>query len=559
MKKILSFLAAGALALGLIGCSGDLHDVSNEPYSASEYVYVLGGISSSKIDSDVYPKSDFADTKAYKVPVKDGKISFEFEYSGNDSWSAGAGRTAFAIVADVASDWAAANKCRWLSDGDIAVGTTGTLSQGSSTNVFLSGLSAGTRYKFTAELTAAGGTLKLEEGLASVPFELIWVEEGKLTNAVSITAVSETEFSYIITPADKAKEYEFICRYGNTYYYPTEKKTFDVDGNTASAPSHSDREDFKTVAVTIPSKETADKEHLSGYKVKIKTEAGSATFAIEKVVASLPYTLTTVFGTFGGCPITWDNGKDFGSGNNGKPYVNKKVYTGTAVLSKDSKDDWGTGVAGRAFGVLTKDDEWSTKYTGAFLAEEGKEYELIKGATFNNLLKLQELTSDITFTLKYTVYEGTFSNGSYSDEVASFTISYNGTGVKAVEPTYPPKWISGSTGDIVLTWSDDNTATTTIDFASDYKDGWNWVDGKQSPDAPKTYTFGLKLYETSWFNAYKDGAIKLGGEESALSEGAAGGNNILTSDTALAGKKVKLTFTYTPESKAVTCKAESVQ
>ena len=26
MKKILSFLAAGALALGLIGCSGDLHD-----------------------------------------------------------------------------------------------------------------------------------------------------------------------------------------------------------------------------------------------------------------------------------------------------------------------------------------------------------------------------------------------------------------------------------------------------------------------------------------------------------------------------------------------------
>lgn len=26
MKKLLSFLAVGALALGLIGCSGDLHD-----------------------------------------------------------------------------------------------------------------------------------------------------------------------------------------------------------------------------------------------------------------------------------------------------------------------------------------------------------------------------------------------------------------------------------------------------------------------------------------------------------------------------------------------------
>ena len=75
-----------------------------------------------------------------------------------------------------------------------------------------------------------------------------------------------------------------------------------------------------------------------------------------------------------------------------------------------------------------------------------------------------------------------------------------------------------------------------------------------------TYTFGLKLYSTSWFNAYKEGAIKLNDKEAVeLKEGAAGGNNILTSDTALAGKKVKLTFTYTPESKAVTCKAESVK
>ena len=37
MKKILSFLAAGALALGLIGCSGDLHDDALNPIDTSKF------------------------------------------------------------------------------------------------------------------------------------------------------------------------------------------------------------------------------------------------------------------------------------------------------------------------------------------------------------------------------------------------------------------------------------------------------------------------------------------------------------------------------------------
>lgn len=42
MKKLLSFLAAGALALGLIGCSGDLHDEEYNPISLDGYV-ISGG------------------------------------------------------------------------------------------------------------------------------------------------------------------------------------------------------------------------------------------------------------------------------------------------------------------------------------------------------------------------------------------------------------------------------------------------------------------------------------------------------------------------------------
>ena len=42
MKKLLLFLAAGALALGLIGCSGDLHDEEYNPISLDGYV-ISGG------------------------------------------------------------------------------------------------------------------------------------------------------------------------------------------------------------------------------------------------------------------------------------------------------------------------------------------------------------------------------------------------------------------------------------------------------------------------------------------------------------------------------------
>lgn len=570
MKKlIISAITAAALLFGFAGCSGDLHDVENTPYTnATGKVYFLGGISASTMNSDVEAtKKAFADTQSYEVPIKDGKIKFSFTYSGSDSWSAGAGATAFAIVADATSNWDAANKMRWMTGADgIAVGSEGKLSLGSSSNVKITGLSAGTQYTVEAELTAAGGTMKVTQGLSGVPFELVWLnDKGESTSATSITVINDYTFTYDIAPVADAKTYKFIARYGNDYYYPSADAEFKIDGTTADAAKGLVAATYKALKVAIPSAKDAEKDHIGSFKIKLvypnkddkRLNTDKLTASVEKVFIGMPYTLTSVFGTFGGVSIDWDKGTDLGSGyNNGKPYANKKVYTGTATLPKDSKDDWGNDAAGRTFGVLTKAGDWSTKYTGAILKNADTEYELISGATNNNLLALKTLSSDIKFTLKYIVYENTYSNGKYADEIGKFTISYSGSGEVADKPTYPPKWILGSTGDIELTWNG-KTATTVIDFASDYKDSWNQKDNVPNE---KTYTFGLQIYKNNWVYAFKEGAINLDGKDVSLNWAGAGGNNTITSDEPLAGKKVKLTFTSSADNeKSITCKAEFVK
>ena len=567
MKKlIISAITAAALLFGFASCSGDLHDVENTPYTnATGKVYFLGGISASTMNSDVEAtKKAFADTQSYEVPIKDGKIKFSFTYSGSDSWSAGAGATAFAIVADATSNWDAANKMRWMTGADgIAVGSEGKLSLGSSSNVKITGLSAGTQYTVEAELTAAGGTMKVTQGLSGVPFELVWLDDkGESTNATSITAVNDYTFTYDITPVSEAKTYRFVARYGNDYYAPSADAEFKIDGITAEATKGTVATTYKALKVTIPSAKDAAEDHIGSYKVKLVypnkdgklLNTDKLTASVEKVAIGMPYALTSVFGTFDGISIDWDKGTDLGSGyNNGKPYANKKVYIGTATLPKDSKDIWGNAAAGRTFGVLTKANDWSTKYTGVILENADTEYELISGATNNNLLALKTLSSDIKFTLKYIVYENTYSNGKYADEVGKFTISYSGTGEAADKPTYPPKWIQGSTGDIELTWNG-KTATKVIEFASDYKDYWN-----QKNNNEKTYTFGLQIYKNNWVYAFKEGAIKLDGKDVSLNWAGAGGNNTITSNENLAGKKVKLTFTSSDDEKSITCKAEIVK
>lgn len=241
MKKILSVFAAAAMLLGLASCSGDLHDVNQDPFAATTSVFLVGGISDSVVDS--LTKVDvLGDQKAYEVPLKDGKFSVEFTYTGADCWSAGAGKHAFAIMSNVDAGWDFAI-ARW-GNGKIEVGKEGAI-EISSSNIILEGLEAGTKYTLKGSLTAAGGTISLEKGLSGVSMDIINVKDGLMKDAVSATAKSsgvDYVYTYFIN-AEKAGSMSFVVRLGTNVWVPTSEANLANASYKVDAPSR-----FDTVA-----------------------------------------------------------------------------------------------------------------------------------------------------------------------------------------------------------------------------------------------------------------------------------------------------------------------
>ncbi len=438
MKKlIISAIAAVSLLFGFASCSNDLHDVEDSPYvnnsnaSNANAIYILGGISKSTMKDNegaIITGTTFADTTAYKVALKDGTFEFNFTYSGSDGWSAGDGNTAFAIVADATSNWDAANKMRWGTDSNgVAVGSEASLKGPTQDNAKITGLSAGTEYNVKGSITASGGTIKVTKGLSAVPFELLWLNDiGGATSATSITAVTKGKvYTYDITPDSEAKTYRFAARYGNDYYAPSADAEFKIDGTTADAAKGTESTTYKALKVTIPSKADAAKAHVSSYKLKFTLSSDKLTASVEKIFVS-PYDIKQINSSFGNKEISWSEPVDYGSGsNNGKTYINKKVYTGIATFEAGSTNGWGG--SDFQFGVCNGDD-WATKWTGAVLKASGNLYTLTNGANDNNKIEDASITSPlqkaVEIKVTVTVYEGTYDTGKYSDS-SEWAVSYN--------------------------------------------------------------------------------------------------------------------------------------
>lgn len=80
MKKLLSFLAAGALALGIISCSGDLHDVELNPVDLTGY-NIVGDFAESGWDNAKVVQFETTETEyeyTVKVTAASEKINFAF-------------------------------------------------------------------------------------------------------------------------------------------------------------------------------------------------------------------------------------------------------------------------------------------------------------------------------------------------------------------------------------------------------------------------------------------------------------------------------------------------
>lgn len=247
MKKLLSVFAAAAMLFGFASCSGDLHDVNQDPFAATKSVFLVGGIGDSVSDSSQYIKhfdgsEKVLDQVGYEIPLNNGKISFEFTYTGKDSWSAGDGKHAFTIMSNVNAGWDAAI-ARW-GKGKIEVGKEGAI-EISSSNIILEGLEAGTKYTLKGSLTAAGGTISLEKGLSGVSMDIINVKDGLMKDAVSATAKSSGDdyvYTYFIN-AEKAGSISFVVRLGTNVWVPTSEANLANANYKVAAPSR-----FDTVA-----------------------------------------------------------------------------------------------------------------------------------------------------------------------------------------------------------------------------------------------------------------------------------------------------------------------
>ena len=247
MKKLLSVFAAAAMLFGFASCSGDLHDVNQDPFAATKSVFLVGGIGDSVSDSSQYIKhfdgsEKVLDQVGYEIPLNNGKISFEFTYTGKDSWSAGDGKHAFTIMSNVNAGWDAAI-ARW-GNGKIEVGKEGAI-EISSSNIILEGLEAGTKYTLKGSLTAAGGTISLEKGLSGVSMDIINVKDGLMKDAVSATAKSSGDdyvYTYFIN-AEKAGSMSFVVRLGTNVWVPTSEANLANANCKVAAPSR-----FDTVA-----------------------------------------------------------------------------------------------------------------------------------------------------------------------------------------------------------------------------------------------------------------------------------------------------------------------
>ena len=110
--------------------------------------------------------------------------------------------------------------------------------------------------------------------------------------------------------------------------------------------------------------------------------------------------------------------------------------------------------------------------------------------------------------------------------------------------------LQGYIGKFDLTW-EDGVAVVEKSLGADYTDGWN-------SNNPNTISFALLTVKDDWnaLPCYKNVSFNFNEDVELKGEGGAK-NNIVTSDTSLAGKKVKLTFTGTETT--IKCKAEIVE
>lgn len=213
MKKILSFFVAGALALGLIGCSGDLHD-----YEANEEcigLYLAGDI---QADKDNRAKLKFVDetTQTYAFTYDSSKMTY---------WGGSKGTINFKLVTD-ATTWT--QDFGWKKDTPVVIDLNGDFltlqardaANSNPGNIKVENLIDGKEYVITVNYDAPNKVAKVKIAGPAIDFPTLKVVTDKIEggNPVEYPLTREgTTYKYIWTPTESGS-FKFYVTNGYMYY-----------------------------------------------------------------------------------------------------------------------------------------------------------------------------------------------------------------------------------------------------------------------------------------------------------------------------------------------------
>lgn len=211
MKKILSFLAAGALALalGLIGCSGDLHDALKTDVSTLQIRGDLPGASWDGTDLE----KDTEDTYSFSFLATTSTGHFAFTEKDND--------------------WNVAY--RGTSDGKLYEGFKTSFDEAVLYNApklpdcMPVALTVGASYKITVTGGPATVNCKIEQTAEAIPMAIVIDGEES-----AVTPTGDAKYKYEFEPSAEERTVNFSFKSGISVFAPAAETALTV-GNSSSA------------------------------------------------------------------------------------------------------------------------------------------------------------------------------------------------------------------------------------------------------------------------------------------------------------------------------------
>lgn len=212
MKKILSFLAAGALALGLIGCSGDLHDALKTDVSTLQ---IRGDLPDASWDGTDLTK-ETEDTYSFSFIATTSIGHFAFTEKGN-GWN-----VAYRVTSDGK-----------LYEGFKTSFDEAVLYSGNSTDCMPVALKRGASYKITVTGGPATVNCKIEQTAEAIPMAI--VIDGEESD---VTPTGAAKYKYEFEPSNEERTVKFSFKSGVAVFAPAEETALTV-GNSSSASASS--------------------------------------------------------------------------------------------------------------------------------------------------------------------------------------------------------------------------------------------------------------------------------------------------------------------------------